>query len=59
MKEIKELLVKFYVWFDKEGRIVIFKIIREVLNIEKNDYVEVIVCKIEINFEKLIIKVFK
>lgn len=59
MKETKEPLAKFHARLDKEGRVAIPKTIREALNINKNDYVEVIVRKIEIDPETATIKVLK
>jgi len=59
MKETKEPLAKFHARLDKEGRIAIPKTVREALNINKNDYVEVIVRKIEIEPETAIIRVLK
>jgi len=59
VRESKEPLAKFHARLDKEGRVAIPKTIREALNISKNDYVEVIVRKIEIDPETATIRVLK
>ena len=59
MKESREPLAKFHAKLDKEGRVAIPKAIREALNIDKNDYVEVLVRKIEIHQETTTIKVLR
>ena len=59
MKEAKEPLAKFHARLDKEGRVAIPKAIREALNINKNDYVEIIVRKIQIDSKNSTIKVLK
>ncbi len=42
-------LAKFHARLDKEGRVAIPKAIRDALDLDKNDYVEVIIRKIEID----------
>jgi len=59
VKESKEPLAKFHARLDKEGRVAIPKAIREALNINKNDYVEIIVRKIQIDSKNSTIKVLK
>lgn len=59
MKEAKEPLAKFHARLDKEGRVAIPKAIREALNINKNDYVEIVVRKIQIDSKTSTIKVLK
>ena len=59
MKETKEPLAKFHARLDKEGRVAIPKTIREALNIDKNDYVEILVRKIEIDPHSAVIRVLK
>ncbi len=59
MKETKEPLAKFHARLDKEGRVAIPKTIREALDIDKNDYVEIIIRKIKIDPETATIKVLR
>lgn len=51
-REIIEPLAKFHARLDKEGRVAIPKAIRDALELNKNDYVEVIIRKIEIDRTK-------
>lgn len=48
---IVEPLAKFHAKLDKEGRVTIPKAIREALGLKKNDYVEVIIRKINIDYK--------
>ncbi|MBO8175210.1 MAG: AbrB/MazE/SpoVT family DNA-binding domain-containing protein [Thermococcus sp.] len=56
---IVEPLAKFHARLDKEGRVAIPKAIRDALKLSKNDYVEVVVRKIEIDTERRQIKVLR
>ena len=57
--KIIEPLAKFHARLDKEGRVAVPKPIRDALNLSKNDYVEVIVRKIEIDHKAKQIRVLK
>ena len=58
-EKIVEPLAKFHARLDKEGRVVIPKPIRDALNLTKNDYIEVVVRKIEIDHEKREIRILR
>ena len=51
MTEIAEPLAKFHARLDKEGRVAIPKAIRDALKLSKNDYVEVIIRQISIDYK--------
>ncbi|NJE75960.1 AbrB/MazE/SpoVT family DNA-binding domain-containing protein [Thermococcus sp. ES12] len=57
--KIIEPLAKFHARLDKEGRVAIPKVIRDALNLSKNDYVEVIIRKININYARREIRVLR
>ena len=57
MAETTEPLAKFHARLDPKGRVLIPKSDREILGIESNDYVEVIIRKIQVDHDSMKISV--
>ncbi|WP_297090880.1 AbrB/MazE/SpoVT family DNA-binding domain-containing protein [Thermococcus sp.] len=57
--KIIEPLAKFHARLDKEGRIAVPKAIRDALNLAKNDYIEVVIRKVEIDHTKREIRILR
>lgn len=58
-QRVVEPLAKFHARLDKEGRVAIPKAIRDAFGLNKNDYVEVIIRKIEVDLNKKQVKVLR